>query len=218
MNREPSFEPKVQISAASYRDRLGLTNFINASYQIRDCLRFDPKCVLIIGGGVGLERAILRQFGIEVTVLDIDEALGPDVIGSVDDLSMFAAKQFDVVIASHVLEHLPFEYFGKSCREIARVGKHALIYLPFACVVPELTFMAQPLFKKTFRLRIPLFWKEHKFNGEHYWEIGTRGYPRSRIRNEIEKVFSIIDEYHNWDWRYSYNFVMSTVMHSNKAG
>ncbi len=208
MNQDAAFVPKVQINAASYRERLGLTSFINASYQIRDCLRFDPQRVLIIGGGVGLERAILRHLGVDVTVLDIDGALGPDVVGSVDDLSMFDDKQFDVVIASHVLEHLPFEYLGKSCQEIARVGRHALIYLPFACLVPEVTVAVQPLFVKTLRVRIPLFWKEHKFNGEHYWEIGTKGYPLRRIRAEIKKVFSILDEYHNWDWRYSYNFLV----------
>ena len=45
------FDPKIQIEAKSYRARLGLINFINAHAQIRDCIRFTPQRVLIIGGG-----------------------------------------------------------------------------------------------------------------------------------------------------------------------
>lgn len=205
------FEYKIQASAQSYRERLGLTNFVNASYQIQDCLRFNPKRVLIIGGGVGLESAILRHFGIDVTLVDIDPMLNPDVVSSVDDLSMFDDKTFDVVIASHVLEHLPFEYFRQACKEISRVGRYTLIYLPFACLVPEIKFAVEPLFRKTFRVRISLFWKKYKFNGSHYWEIGVRGYSLSRIRKQLAEFFFIIEAYHNWDWRYSYNFVLKAV-------
>jgi len=28
----------------------------------------------------------------------------------------------------------------------------------------------------------------NKFDGEHYWEIGKRGYPLSKIINEIQKA------------------------------
>jgi len=159
-------------------------------------------------GGAGLEAAVLRSWNIEVTVMDIDPALNPDILGSVDNLSMFADKQFDVVIASHVLEHLPFEYFDRCLSEIARVSQNALIYLPFACIVPELRLSLEPIFRKIFRLRIPFFWKNYKFNGEHYWEIGVKGHSLSKIRHAIARRFDIFDDYHNWDWRYSYNFVV----------
>jgi len=208
--QDEKFNPQVQVQAGSYRERIGLISFINANYQIRDCIRFSPEKVLIIGGGAGLETAILRSWGIEVTVMDIDPDLSPDVIGSADDLSSFSENQFDVIIASHVLEHLPFQFFDQCLSEIARVGKHALIYLPFACIVPELRFAIEPLFRRTVRFRIPLFWKTYQFNGEHYWEIGVKGYPLSRIRSSIAKKFTIIDDYHNWDWRYSYNFVLTS--------
>lgn len=210
MNALPSFDPKIQLPADSYRARLGLTNFINAHAQIRDCMRFAPHKVLIIGGGAGLEAAILRSWNIEVTVMDIDPALNPDVLGSVDNLSMFADKQFDVAIVSHVLEHLPYEYFDRCLSEIARVSKHALIYLPFACLVPELRFSIEPIFVKRIRLRIPLFWKNHKFNGEHYWEIGVKGHSLSKTRQAIAQHFDIVADYHNWDWKYSYNFVVKS--------
>lgn len=213
MSSAGHFRPQVQVPARSYRDRLGLTNFLNASCQVQDCLRFDPRRVLIVGKGLGLEVAILRQFGIEVTVVDIDPALEPDVVTSVDELGMFRTGEFDVVIAAHVLEHLPFERFSACCSGLSRVARHALVYLPCASLVPEISFSISPLFKKSLRLDIPLFWKTHHFNGEHYWELGTRGYTVKRICKELAPHFSIVERYRNWDWKYSYNFVLRSQRH-----
>ena len=211
MSRElEMFSPEVQVMADSYQRRLGQISFVNAAYQIRDCLGFSPKSVLVIGVGAGLEPPILRSMGVDVTVFDIDPALNPDVLGSAHDLSCFATQQFDVIIVSHVLEHLPFGLFDQCLAEIARVGKAAVLYLPFACLVPELTLSVRPIFTQTVRLRLPLFWKTHKFDGEHYWEIGVKGYSLAKIRKHIMEPFDINREYHNWDWRYSYNFVLTS--------
>lgn len=205
-----NFAPSVQRDAKSYRERLGKINFINAYCQITDVLRFSPANVLIIGNGLGLEAIILRSFGIAVTVVDIDECLGPDVVASADDLSAFQSGQFDVVIASHVLEHLPFKFFDQCLSEIGRVGKHALIYLPFACLVFQANFGILPLTSSALWLRLPLFWKRHRFDGEHYWEIGVAGRSLKLIRRHILKTHFVVDEYHNRDWRYSYNFILKS--------
>lgn len=61
MNTNTPFDPKIQIDANSYRDRLGLTNFINAHAQIRDCMRFTPQRVLIIGGGQVWKRRFCER-------------------------------------------------------------------------------------------------------------------------------------------------------------
>lgn len=212
------FQPQVQIPAANYRHRLGLTNFINAHYQIRDCLRFKPMKVLIIGVGTGIEKAILSQLGITVTTLDIDPELHPDVVGSAHDLSMFSKGEFDVVIASHVLEHLPFSLFERCLQQIATVGKHAIIYLPIACLTPEIAFGVRPLFLTKLRLVLTFFWKTYRFNGEHYWEIGTKGYPVRRIIDMMKRYFQIVEHYHNPEWHYSYNFIASqSVFGTGKA-
>jgi ubiquinone/menaquinone biosynthesis C-methylase UbiE len=163
---------------------------------------------MIVGIGAGIEAAVLRHLGMNVFTVDIDPRLNSDVVASASDLP-FRDKSFDVVIASHVLEHLPFAYFDACLREIARTAHHALIYLPFACLVPELRLSVDPLFSRSLRLRIPLFWKQYKFDGQHYWEIGVRGYSLGRIKREIEKIFTVRNAYHSWGWRYSYNFVLT---------
>lgn len=205
-----SFKPEIQVPAQSYRSNLSVVNFINAYFQVRDCLTFGPENVLIIGAGIGIEPAFLRHLGMQVTVVDLDPELRPDVVGSVEDLSGFDDMQFDVVICSHVLEHLPFECFESTLSEISRVGKNALIFLPIACLVPELSIGILPLFKKIFRIPVPFSWKKHLFNGEHYWELGTKGYSKSVVRARINDFFDILDEYHNPQWHYSYNFILKS--------
>ena len=37
----------------------------------------------------------------------------------------------------------------------------------------------------------PIQWK---FDGEHYWEIGTRGYPIQKIKSQIEKSYFLIEK------------------------
>ena len=56
--------------------------------------------------------------------------LRPDVLGSIHRLDMFEDKQFDLILASHVLEHLAVAYLDQSLKEMARVAKYSVVYLP----------------------------------------------------------------------------------------
>jgi len=128
-----SFNYKIQRKANTYFSIKNSIGFINMFYQIKDVLSLQSiKRILIIGPGSGIITAVLKKIGFDVTTLDIDPELKPDFIGSVDDMNYFRDKQFDIVICSHVLEHLPFKYFEKSLSEIQRITKYALIYLPIS--------------------------------------------------------------------------------------
>src|ERR1700758_4049693 len=121
----------MPVDRQEWSRKLNLSNFVNSYYQYRDLQRVGTcKKVLIVGPGQGLDKLVLKWRGYEVTTFDIDGTFQPDYLGSVHDLSQFGDGQFDAVIASHVLEHLPEPYLTPSLRELARVARYALIYLP----------------------------------------------------------------------------------------
>jgi SAM-dependent methyltransferase len=199
-----------------WRRQLHLSNFVNAYYQFRDLQRFeDCRRVLIIGPGQGLQTAVLKWRGYEVVTLDIDEVFEPDVLGSVHDMHMFADDQFDVAIASHVLEHLPVRCLDAALAELARVAAGALLYVPVAG--RHVQARLQPGFRDTdLSVTIDLFNYFHRPDGEqprycqrqHYWEAGMRGFRVRQLRARFEKYFEVLDMYRNRDWNPSLNFIL----------
>jgi len=164
-------------------------------YQIREILGFKPGSVLVIGKGNGSVAEYLKLAGINITTLDIDENLKPDVIASVLKIP-FGENSFDTALCAQVLEHLPYENFSKALSEIKRVVKNdAVISLPH--FGPVIKFCLKIPFLPLFRLMVKLpYPKKHVFKGEHYWEIGKRGYPLKKIKSEIKKSgFSIKNNY-----------------------
>ncbi|MFP4029865.1 MAG: class I SAM-dependent methyltransferase [Candidatus Brocadiia bacterium] len=166
--------------------------------QYREVMASDPDTVLEIGGGPGILAYMLQKSGVDLTTVDIDPALEPDVVASVDDLP-FEKTTFDVVTAFEVLEHVPFEKSLRGLEEIRRVTKGpAIISLPDG--------------RRCIRLRVPgvgrrkylverPIWRreEHEFDGEHYWEINKKGYPLDKIKAEIQKRgFKIETTYRPW--------------------
>jgi hypothetical protein len=200
--------------------QLSLCNFVNAYYQYRDLQTCgDCKSVLIVGPGQGLEKVVLSWRGYEITTLDIDSTFQPDYLGSVHDMSMFADGRFDAVIASHVLEHMAEPYFNLALKEIARVGRHALIYLPVHGRHFHMRFM--PGVKGIdLSLVLDVFNYLEKPDGrsprytcnQHFWEIGLRGFRTRNIISRMREYFEVISVYRNYDWISSQNFVLKSKM------
>ena len=66
----------------------------------------------------------------EVTTVDIDPALGPDVVGSVTRLP-FDDDAFDVALCCEVLEHLPWDEAEAALQEVSRVvSRGAVVSVP----------------------------------------------------------------------------------------
>lgn len=142
--------------------------------------------ILEIGVGNGIMADFLKK-KYDLYTVDINSSLKPNFVASVEDLSSIYNHQFDLVACFEVLEHLPFENFKKSLQELAKVSsRYIVISLPYWGYTFGLKIKLPIIGEKTFKFKISGT-KEHKFNGQHYWEIGKRGYRLSLIKNEFLK-------------------------------
>ena len=183
---------KAQVEKSHY-DFESYTNrdrFASYFYQLKYVELLNPESFLEIGGGAGILKKLIPA-GIKYFNADISKDLNPDLIATVEKLP-FKDNKFDLVGCFQVLEHLPFEKFPLLLEELKRVSsKYIFISLPFANhkILFEATL---PRAKKiSLNIIIPMFYKKHKFDGQHYWEIGKRNYPQNKIKSIIENKFKI---------------------------
>lgn len=175
---------------------LNFGRWMNYWHQVDSIRRLGERAVLEIGLGNGTVRDALEKLGFVITTLDIDRSLNPDVVGSATEIPL-PDNSFGTVLAAEILEHLPWNEFGRALDEIRRVTKrYAVISLPHSGY--EFSFIVKiPLFaRKKIIFKIPHFWKTHIFNGEHYWELGKKGFPVRRIKKVMVGHGFVIKESH----------------------
>ncbi len=159
-----------------------------ASYwhQVRDTLNARPESVLVIGTGDGIVPAVLRSHGIDVCTFDCDSKLSPDFVGDVRHINaVLMGRRFDVVVCCQVLEHIVFDDFENTIQELAKCAKTRIVLsLPYR-TTSICTFFVSFLKIRPPKLsfRVPHFWHKWKFNGQHHWEVGTKGFSKRQIAN-----------------------------------
>jgi predicted SAM-dependent methyltransferase len=207
---EYPFRDQVQVSSSQYttENYESKQRFISFWHQINEIQRLGVSSILEIGIGNGMVSTYIEQRGRRVYTLDIDIALEPQIVGSVESLP-FAANSVDAIACYEVLEHLPFERFVPILREFHRVSRdHVIISLPdyerayrFHIQLPRLGDVR--LLIPVPRLRRPV----HQFDGEHWWEIGKRGYALKTILAAIEESgFQVIETYRIFEHAYHHFF------------
>lgn len=183
-------QSEIQVEKKHYysKDYNHKARWLTYFYQMQLLLKWECKEVLEIGPGHSWMKHIIADLGVQVKTVDFDPALDPDFVGDIAALPV-PDKSYDCVCAFEVLEHLPFEQFATNLTEMARASRQYVIFS-----VPDhrhmlfhIRFKVPFLKYKELMIKIPTF-TEHKFDGQHYWEIGKRGNGVDDVKKEIAKT------------------------------
>ncbi len=203
----------MDISHYNFNNYLKMERWSSYWHQINAILSLKPKSVLEIGKGDGVTGHYLKNIAnLDYVSFDIDSKLKPDIIGNIENMKM-ADDSFDLVCAFEVLEHLPFEKFAAALKEMSRVSKkYVVISLPYWGRHFSLEVRLPYFGKLGWHYKAGLIPKKHEFNGEHYWEIGKKGFPINKIKKEIEKSgLRIIKNYNLFESPYHELFILGKM-------
>jgi ubiquinone/menaquinone biosynthesis C-methylase UbiE len=201
-------EQQVNKNAYIFSKYVSLDRWSSYYYQLREVLNLSPSSILEVGvGDKVFGNYIINNTDIDYKNLDIASDLKPDILGSVDQMPI-ESSSFELVCAFEVLEHLPFDLFEKSLREIARVSsKYAVLSLPH--FGPPIKFLLKVPFLSEIKMSCKVFTpKKHAFNGQHYWEIGKKGFRASKMKKTLKKYFILIKDFIPFENQYHHFYVL----------
>lgn len=207
-----SYPPQVSKEHYFTRSYFNKERWISYWYQIEMVLGCSPRTLLEIGPGDRTVSETLEKRGIAVTTVDIAGDLLPKITASITNLP-FGKDSFDAVLAAEVLEHIRFEDVPRALQEICRISKRFVIFsLPHAGFVFSFGFKLPFLRRSDYIWKLPFFWKKHQFQGEHYWELGKRGFGVSPIKKLFRKQgFAIREARMHADDPAHYFFILEKI-------
>lgn len=199
-------------------DYISEKRFSSYYHQIAEIIRLDVNSILEIGIGNGAVSCLLRQFGYDVTTMDNWESLGADIKASLPDIPV-ENESFDVVVAFQVLEHIAYEDFARSIRQMHRVSKkYVLVSIPNAKAMIAGTLYVPRLANWHFALPLPFVRPSKKLSKYHKWEINKPGYPLERILDEYKQAdFEIINHFRLPKFQYHHMFVLKKAEERHEA-
>lgn len=182
--------------------------WVSYYYQLQFVLECLPKTILEIGVGDKVFGSYIKQnTDIKYTSLDYDQSVKPDVVADVLALP-FKNNEFDLICIFEVLEHIQYNQFENALKELSRVSKKdVIISLPHFGPPIKFSFKIPFLPEIKLSYKIPFF-KKHIFNGQHYWEIGKKGYSKRTIRNMLSKYFYIKKEFIPFENQYHHFYIL----------
>lgn len=180
-------------------------------HQIDEVIRLNPVSVLEIGPGSGVFKNTACLFGLKVETIDLDPDLMPDHVGSATALP-FDDKAFDAVCAFQMLEHLPYEEALSAFREMARVSRRDIVIsVPDSKAVWRYLFQVPRLGDFKFLLPNPFAApRVHEFDGEHYWEVGTKNFPLEKVISDFSAIRPLANTYRVHDNPYHRFFIFKS--------
>jgi ubiquinone/menaquinone biosynthesis C-methylase UbiE len=188
----------------------GLDRWSSYWYQLSEITRLKPERLLEVGVGDNVVSSYLKNnTKIDCLTLDIDGELEPDIVGSIENIPL-EEDSFDAVCAFEVLEHLPFDSFELCLKELRRVSKSfVIISLPHWGRHFSIEIRLPYVKKIKLQFKLGIEKPAHVFNGEHYWEIGKKGYDIKLIREKMKAAgFEVVKDFIAFHSPYHHFFVL----------
>lgn len=189
------------------KDHYNFLDYVNegrwSSYyeQIKECLRIvEGGEALYVGIGDCLVPRLITMINpnINIETVDYDEALNPDYVTSVLEMSDVLDKKYDCIICCQMLEHIPFSDFCNALKEISKCLKstgYLILSLPDCGREIRINIHFPEIINKDYRIKLCRK-KPFKINESHYWEInGGKLYNKKEIKKIINSLFLIEKEY-----------------------
>ncbi|HEY9768525.1 MAG TPA: class I SAM-dependent methyltransferase [Coleofasciculaceae cyanobacterium] len=207
-------ESKPQVKSGYFKSSYDSRDrFCSYWYQIQETMNAigSEGRVLEIGPGNRFLTDYLLKRGICVETLDLREGNKPDYIGSVNKIPL-ADQSFELVACFQVLEHLTFEHFSNSLKEMARVASKQVVFsVPDVRYVIEIdfSFLSRDRRLQT-TLSFPRITKGGEMTKHHFWEIGRPGYPLAKILSSFPPELRLRRAYRVPGNPYHHMFVCDT--------
>ncbi|MDR2424893.1 MAG: hypothetical protein LBD59_09260 [Prevotellaceae bacterium] len=201
----------VQVDPSHYdfAKYVDIARWISYWHQITETMALNSENVLIVGIGDGITGKILSMQGIKVSTFDFDEKLQPDFVGNITEIDeVLQGNHFDVLLCCQLLEHLPYDFFEPVLQKMKCVADNVIISLPHSPRNYYISIGLPLLGRKKINIDIQRHCSTFKFDGEHYWEIGWKGYSKQKIKKSIKKYFSITKCFLAINNRYHLFFVL----------
>jgi hypothetical protein len=213
MDNRKEMKPQVHKQHYFTREYETKERFITYWHQIHEAMLLNPRSILEIGVGNKFVSNYLRERGFHITTLDLDVELKPCIVASVLKIPVLD-QSFEVTTCYQLLEHLPYDEFKNALEEIARVSvKNIVISLPDVTTIYRFNIELPRLkpIKKLIPHPFPRS-KQHKSDGQHFWEIGWQEYPLTRIISDIKhSKLNILKTYRVHEFYYHRFFILETL-------
>jgi hypothetical protein len=211
---------KKQVSNRNYvyGKYLHASRWMSYFYQIDSVQKINQETrkkpsdvsILEIGPGDGTVSSLLKSWKYRLTTMDIAKDIHPDIVASLPLIPL--KHKVDIILCCEVLEHIQYHDVEKSLKNMAKKCDYAIISIPHKSLYISCVLRFPMLNPKKIFFSFPAFFIKHKFDGQHYWELGTKGYSTSRFKESLTNAgFRLLKNFRVIEFPYHHFFIVKSI-------
>ncbi|MDP1901630.1 MAG: class I SAM-dependent methyltransferase [Rubrivivax sp.] len=192
-----AFDTQYSISQRQYLAGVDFYTWTRHFHVLRDLCELETGDVLEVGTGDGVVRRCLQPLVRSYTVVDVNAQLQPDVLADLREPQPALAGRFDAVVATEVLEHIPFADLPLCLTHLhafLRPGGRLYLTLPHRKGHMLVVTPGQRLWKWRFPVGLTSLseaWNRFVrrriwIDPHHCWEIGDGRVRRADVQSRLE--------------------------------